>query len=72
MAKSLESKYGLSALNVDELVLSAMRSGDSAKSLSARQQCAKTMYDKLHPEGKSAEEEAREAGKSFLEQSRKF
>ena len=65
MAQSLESKYGLCTLNVDEIVLAAIKSGDSAKALTARQACAKAMYDKLHPEGKTPEEEAREAGESI-------
>ncbi|XP_075242911.1 hydrocephalus-inducing protein-like isoform X4 [Convolutriloba macropyga] len=61
VAQSLESKYGLCTLNMDEIVLAAIKSGDSAKALAARQACAKAMYDKLHPEGKTPEEEAREA-----------
>ena len=58
----LEKNYGLCVLKMDDVIISAMKHGDSIKAQTARDLCAsKALSDKVG-DGKSPEEEAREAG----------
>ena len=62
MTSVLEKNYGLCVLKIDDVIIHAMKHGDSIKAQTARDLCAaKALSDKVG-DGKTPEEEAKEAG----------